>query len=223
MQRQYSVEPTFRGLGFPGIAVCEIAGIAIPDASNELEQLKVDTLAAVLQIDESAIADDALLKSYRSQVARIGRSAKKFPPAAESLIRLMQRTRRFPGINVAVDAYNITVCRSRLALGVHDLDRLTGTITFRLSPGGEPFRSVGGDAVRQTAPGDYLYADDARVLAWLDSKDSDDVKLSAATRNVLIVIQGTSETARDYTRAAIEDAAGRIVKFCGGTIAVAEL
>ncbi len=223
MQRQYIVEPPFHALGFPGIVVCEITGITIPEAREELEQLKADALSAVLQIDDSAIANEPVLASYRAQVSRIGRSAKKFPPAAESLIRLMQRTRRFPLINVAVDAYNVTVCQSRLALGVHDLDRLTGTITFRLSPGGEQFRSVGGDAVRQTACGDYLYADDGKVLAWLDSKDSDDVKLSAATQNVLIVIQGTSETTRDYTRAAIEDAAERIVKFCGGAIAVAEL
>lgn len=122
-----------------------------------------------------------------------------------------------------VDAYNITVCHTRLALGVHDLDRLNGDIIFRLSPGGEPFRPVGSDSIKHTAPGDYLYADDARVLAWLDSKDSDEVKLDLTTRNVLMVVQGTSRTSRAQTRAAVEDAARNIVMFCGGEYVIEEV
>jgi hypothetical protein len=152
-------------------------------------------------------------------VSRIERSVKKFPPAAESLIQLIRRTRRFPAINAAVDAYNITVCHTHLALGVHDLDRLNGSITFRLSSGGESFRAVGSDTVKQTAPGDYLYADEARVLAWLDSKDSDEIKLSPMTKNVLIVIQGTSRTSRVDTRTAIEDAAKSFKPVAGDAAA----
>lgn len=223
MEKSYLAQPEFRALGFSSGIVCEIHGINIPEKSAPLEDLKAGTLAMVLGLEDAALQTDPVLEGYRAQVARMGRSAKKFPPAAESLIQLIRRTRRFPSINVAVDAYNITVCHTRLALGVHDLDRLSGAITFRLSPGGEQFRAVGSDTVKQTAPGDYLYADEARVLAWLDSKDSDDVKLSAATRNVLIVIQGTNRTSRIDTRNAIEDAARRIVAFCGGAFQIQEV
>jgi DNA/RNA-binding domain of Phe-tRNA-synthetase-like protein len=223
MQRRYVMEPEFRALGFTSTTICELHGISIPEMSEELENLKNDTCSMVLGLQEDALKEDLVLEGYRSQVAAIGRSAKKFPPAAESLIRLIRRTDRFPKINVAVDAYNVTVCQTRLALGVHDLDRLSGPITFRLSPGGEEFRAVGSEAVKRTAPGDYLYADDARILAWLDSKDSDDVKLSPATQNVLIVVQGTSRTSRDYTRAAIEDAAKRILMFCGGAFEIEDV
>ena len=223
MEKSYIVQPEFRALGFSSGIVCEIHGIEIPEKSEPLEELKNSTLAMVLDLDDAALRTDPVLEGYRSQVASIERSAKKFPPAAESLIQLIRRTRRFPTINVAVDAYNITVCHAHLALGVHDLDQLSGAITFRLSPGGESFRAVGSDTVKQTAPGDYLYADEARVLAWLDAKDSDEVKLSRMTKNVLIVIQGTSRTSRIDTRAAIEDAAKRIVTFCGGAFEIQEV
>jgi DNA/RNA-binding domain of Phe-tRNA-synthetase-like protein len=217
------MEPEIRALGFASSIVCEVRGISIPEKAESLEEMKNDTLTMVLGLDDGLLKTDAILEGYRTQVASIGRSAKSFPPAAESLIQLIRRTRRFPSINVAVDAYNITVCRTRLALGVHDLDLVGDVIAFRLSPGGESFRAVGSDALKQTNPGDYLYADNARVLAWLDSRDSDEVKLGPATQNVLIVIQGTARTSRDYTRAAIEDAANRIVKFCGGTFDIHEV
>jgi DNA/RNA-binding domain of Phe-tRNA-synthetase-like protein len=220
MEKRYVMQPEFRSLGFSSAIVCEIHGITIPRQAERLEELKKRTLAAVLSLDDNSIRTDPVLEGYRAQVTCSGRSVRKFPPAAESLIKLIRQSRRFPAINVAVDAYNITVCHTRLALGVHDLDRLNGNITFRLSPGGEPFRAVGSDVVKCTAPGDYLYADDARVLAWLDSKDSEQIKLSPATRNVLIVVQGTSRTSHAETLAAIEDAATRIVMFCGGAFEI---
>jgi DNA/RNA-binding domain of Phe-tRNA-synthetase-like protein len=106
---------------------------------------------------------------------------------------------------------------------VHDLDKLKGGVTFRRSAGGEPFRSVGTASAKVTAEGDYLYADDLQVLAWLDARDSDTVKLGPESKNVLIVVQGTSATTREYTRAAIEDAAARIVTYCGGSFSVADV
>jgi len=223
MQKRYIIDPAFRALGFASCTVCEVHGISIPVESEEVENLKARTLSMVLGLEDEAVMADSVLEGYRSQVAAIGRSAKKFPPAAEGLIQLIRRTRRFPSINVAVDAYNVTVCNCRLALGVHDLDRITGSVTFRLSSGGEEFRAVGSESVKRTAPGDYLYADDTRVLAWLDSKDSDDVKLRPDTQNLLIVIQGTSRTSREYNRAAIGDAAERIVRFCGGAFAISDV
>jgi DNA/RNA-binding domain of Phe-tRNA-synthetase-like protein len=223
MKHSYIMQPEFRALGFASCIVCEIHGIVIPEAADELERMKNETLPKVLELESAALYDDPVLTGYRSQVASIGRSAKKFPPAAESLIQLIRRTGRFPAINVAVDAYNVTVCQTRLALGVHDLDRLSGAITFRTSSGGEAFRAVGSDMVKRTAPGDYLYADETKVLAWLDSKDSDEVKLGRDTENVLIVVQGTSVTSRTQTRAGIEDAARKIVMLCGGTFEVAEI
>jgi DNA/RNA-binding domain of Phe-tRNA-synthetase-like protein len=223
MRLRYIVDSEFSALGFKSSVVCELYGISVRDTVDDLEKIKEETARMILGTTDERPRIDAVLDSYRSQVAAIGRSPKTFAPAAENLLRLMRRSGRMPRINTAVDAYNITVCHTGLALGVHDLDRLGQTITFRRSKGGEAFRAVGSDSVKQTAPGDYVYSDETRVLAWLDSKDSDDVKLSAETQNVLIVIQGTSFTTRSYTYDAIQDAARRIVTFCGGDFQIEEI
>jgi len=223
MRLRYTVDPEFKALGFRSSVVCELYGISICDSIAELETFKEQTVRMVLATQGGDPRIDPILDSYRTQVAAIGRSPKKCPPAAENLLQLIRRAGRFPRINTAVDAYNITVCHTGLALGVHDLDRLGQTITFRRCKGGEAFRAVGSDSIKQTAPGDYVYSDERRVLAWLDSKDSDDVKLSAETQNALIVIQGTASTTRSYTHEAIEDAARRIITFCGGSFEIEEI
>ena len=53
-------------------------------------------------------------------------------------------------------------------------------------------------------------------LGWT-SKDSDAVKLSLETRNMLIVIQGTDYTSREYNLSAAEEACKLVTRFCGGT------
>jgi DNA/RNA-binding domain of Phe-tRNA-synthetase-like protein len=223
MRLRYTVDPEFSALGFSSPVVCELYGISIRDTIEDLEKLKEQTARMILSTQDGKPTIDPILDSYRTQVAAIGRSPKRFPPAAEKLLQFIRRTGRFPRINTAVDAYNITVCHTGLALGVHDLDRLGQTVTFHRCKGGVAFRVVGSEFVSQTARGDYVYSDETRVLAWLDSKDSDDVKLCAETQNALIVIQGTAITSRSYTHDAIEDAARRIITFCGGNFEIEEI
>lgn len=224
MRLTYKVEPEIKALGIRSIVVAEISGVEIREQDDQLEPLKQEATGAVLKMSEADLAANPVLEGYRKLVQKVGRSAKKFPPAAETLLRQVQRIKCLPRINTAVDSYNIAVTHHFLALGVHDIGKLQGdTVIFRLSPGGEPFVSVGSDIEKRTQPGDYLYADQAQVLAWLDSKDSDRVKLSLDTRDFVIVIQGTALTPREYNRVAAEEACQLIQRFCGGTYEIAAI
>ncbi len=216
----YYVEQPIKNLGIKSSVVCEIYGINIPPHANGLVILKAQILQEILAIDDIDIDSDKVLNSYRMLVSSIGRSSKKFPPAAGNLIENIRRSGCFPSINTVVDSYNITACRYKVAIGAHDLDLIGRDICFRLSLGGEPFLAVGSNSIKKTAANDYVYADENRILAWLDSKDSNDVKITSNTKNVLLVIQGTDLTTLDYNRSAIEDAATRIVTYCGGSFQI---
>ncbi len=216
MKLKYNLTPEIKKLGISKVAVAEIYDVTITQEQEELEEIKKETVAEILKIDEDSLLENPILESYRELVRTIGRSLKKFPPAAESLIKSVQKTGSFPLINTAVDSYNLVVAKTFLALGVHDFDKLGKTITFRLSPGQEPFTSVGSEKIKYTQPGDFVYADENKVLAWLDSKDSELVKLSLETKNLVIIIQGTPYTKIDHTLKAAEDACQLITKFCGG-------
>jgi len=224
MRLRYKVEPEVKALGLHSIVVAEVSGVEIRIQDDQLEPLKQEAVETVLRLSEADLAANPVLEGYRKLVQKIGRSAKKFPPAAETLLRQVHRINCLPRINTAVDCYNIAVVHHFLALGVHDMAKLQGDmVTFRFSPGGEPFVAVGSDIEKRTQPGDYLYADQAQVLAWLDSKDSDRVKLSLDTRDFVIVIQGTDLTPREYNWAAAEEACRLIQRFCGGTYEIAAI
>jgi DNA/RNA-binding domain of Phe-tRNA-synthetase-like protein len=213
---RYLIDQEIRELGIRASVVAEVSGLTIRPAEPELEELKQKAAAKITSLTDEAIAANPILESYRSLVHGRGRSLKKFPPAAESLIRQVWRTRAFPSINTAVDSYNIIAAERFLALGVHDAAKLGDTIYFRISEGGEPFVPVGGVDTKFTGRGDFVYADDTRVLAWLDAKDSDEVKISLPTNDLIIIIQGTEATTREYNLRAATEACQLITRFCGG-------
>jgi DNA/RNA-binding domain of Phe-tRNA-synthetase-like protein len=219
----YNVSDEFKRLGVNNSIVAELTGLSVQNSHSDLEKLKQAAVAKALALQDTEIHSNPILESYRELVRRQGRSLKKFPPAAENLLGQVRRTQRMPNINTVVDAYNIVVLERYLALGVHDAKKLTSPISFRISQGGEPFRPVGSADAKATQAGDYVYSDPTRVLAWLDSRDSDEVKVGLETTDIMIVIQGTHVTTRDYNCAAAEEACRLITTFCGGSFEIAEL
>ena len=216
MRLTYVLEKELSDLGIRSGVVAEMSGLSISESHPDLEKIKAAATDEVIAASESSIIENPVLEGYRELVRGVGRSLKKFPPAAESLIAQVRRTKHFPLINTAVDSYNVVVTRRYLALGVHDMAKIGQTIRFRLSPGGEPFVAVGSEHVKTTQAGDFLYADEKQVLAWLDSKDSDKVKVSLETTDLIMVIQGTARTDREYNAAAAREACTLITQFCGG-------
>lgn len=223
MRLRYTIDPPFADLRLRSTVVGEVSGVRVREQDPELEAVKAAAAAESVALPDDAVTRSDELDGYRELVQNRGRSVKKFPPAAESLLLQVRRTGRLPTINTAVDSYNVVVLRRLLALGVHDIGRIGPEIRFRLSPGGEEFRSVGSDSVKTTQPGDFVYADEHRVLAWLDSKDSNDVKISLETRDLVIVVQGTARTTLDYTAAALKEACELITRYCGGSYEMAHV
>lgn len=223
MKVKYSLSDEFRKLGIRNGVAAEMTGLSIPQSHPSLDLLKLAAVQECIAMSDDEIGSNTILESYRALVRKCGRSLKKFPPAAENLIAQVRRTQKLPSINAAVDAYNIVVIRRFLALGVHDLNKLGSSISFRTSPGNESFRAVGGKETKFTQKGDLVYADENRVLAWLDSKDSDEVKIDVETKELTIIIQGTDATSREYNRAALEEACRLIQQFSGGRYEMTEI
>jgi DNA/RNA-binding domain of Phe-tRNA-synthetase-like protein len=212
---RYEVEPGIKELAIRSIVAAELHDVKIAPAHPGLEELKTNAARAISARPDGDL-ENAILESYRAMVRRVGRSASTFPPAAATLLKLVRRLGRFPTINCVVDAYNIVAGGTSLALGVHDIEKLAGTIRFRICTQEEQFVPIGSPDVKWTRPGDYVYSDDRQILAWLDSRDSDVVKLSLASKHIVIVIQGTDYTTREYNTAAAKEACELITRYCGG-------
>ncbi|MFE8147952.1 phenylalanine--tRNA ligase beta subunit-related protein [Brenneria goodwinii] len=211
---------TFGAIGVDEVVAAELYNIdnaqpLLPDIAQSCEA----EARRVCNTPDEVIRDNSILQSYREMIHQRGRSNKKFPPSAEALIAIVKRKRQFHHINTLVDIYNLAALEHYLSFGVHDMDMIKGDIWFRFSPGGEAFIPIGGGN-KATAKEDYVYADAEKVLAWLDSRDSDLAKVSPATKNVLIVVQGNAATSAAYRIHALNALCRRIVRNCGGEFTV---
>ncbi|MEE3652152.1 MULTISPECIES: B3/B4 domain-containing protein [unclassified Brenneria] len=210
----------FGAIGIDAVVVAELYDIdntqpLLPDIALSCEA----AARSVCNMPDDVIRDNTILQGYRDMIHRRGRSNKKFPPSAEALIGIVKRKGKFPSINTLVDIYNLAALEHFLSFGVHDRDLIKGDIWFRFSAGGEAFIPIGGGN-KATAKDDYVYADTEKVLAWLDSRDSDLAKVSPATKSVLIVVQGNAATSIAYRTHALNALCQRIVRNCGGEFTV---
>lgn len=216
-QWNYTAEKALEFIGMERIVVAEIYGVDNHRPLDaEMERKREAALALALSLTDEELAVDPILEGYRDCLRQIGRSVKKFPPSAAALMSIVRRTGRFPDINPIVNIYNAHVVENKLSLGVHDIDKLDGPIRFRISQGGETFVPIGGGE-KITGEGDFLYADNHTVLAWLDARDSELVKIGEETQNLMIVAQGNAAASVDYRIQAVSAVCQDIVRCCGGS------
>ena len=107
-----------------------------------------------------------------------------------------------------------------LSIGAHDADMITYPICFRLAKAGERFQAVGSEDLKLTQEGDYVYADQKQILAWMDSRDANNVKITERTSKILFVIQGNHATSVEYRVEGLTRACELIKSVCGGTYAI---
>jgi len=216
----FNVSGNYKSIGIDVIVSAEITDLKHNGVYSDRAASEVDrALRIVVEYSQDDIVNNEVLNSYRNTVASIGRSKKKFPPSAEALISIIRSTGKFPRISPVVDIYNTVAVQTMLSFGVHDMDKLSGEIQFRFAEEGEEFTPIGG-TVRKVSKGDYVYSDQNTILAWMDARDSDLVKVTDRTKNLLLVLQGTSETTIATRIAALNSVCGLIAECCGGNFKI---
>jgi DNA/RNA-binding domain of Phe-tRNA-synthetase-like protein len=179
------------------------------------------SLAARLDTELSTdfVERDPILAGFRALHDAIGRSNRRFPASAESLVALYQRKRLIPTVNPLVDVYNTVSLETRLSLGAHDVAHVTGNVTLRLTDGTERFVPLGATEPEPVPAGEYCYVDDSgEVLCRLEHRQCERTKVTRDTTTCFYILQGNAAT----PRALIESALGRLVdltcRLCGGRV-----
>ncbi len=206
--------PEFVQLGIKSIAYALLYNInnqiPLPPQLTDLIQITQKQALACTDIEKHPV-----INGYREMIKNQRRSLKKFPPSAQALLNIIHHSQSFPYINPVVDIYNVTTVETMLSIGAHDLDKIDLDIYFRLSEGEEKFCPIGGSE-KTTQKGDYVYADKHNILAWLDTRDSEKVKISPQTTDIILFIQGNLYTSLEYRLHALETLCSRITHYCGG-------
>ncbi len=193
--------------------VAELDTRVVSAAFEEYRAALCEKLLA--QYSEEFVQNDPVLEGYRELRRRIGRSVRKYPCSTESLIGFLRRKGTLPSINLVVDIYNCVSLETRLTLGAHDLDRVSGNIHLRLAGGDEHFVPLGSDREEAVGAGEYCYIDDGNeVLCRLDYRQCDRTKLGTATRRCFFIIQGNPHTTPEDVENGKARLAQLLDKYC---------
>ncbi len=114
----------------------------------------------------------------------------KTRPASEALIRRILRGKPFPRINPIVDIGNIISIKTRICVGLYDIDKLTSKqLVLRKARKGEVFHPIGGKP-KELDESKIVLAEDSRILHIFPHRDSILTAIDDKTKNVLLVTCG---------------------------------
>lgn len=209
----FRLAPEVARLGVAG-AFLVIEGLRNRPGDPEFDQL---ALATTRQIATDPVGDDPVLLGFRRLHDAIGRSNKRFVAAPENLLRLVRQRGGLPRVNLLVDIYNLVSIKTRLALGAHDLARIEGDVELRLTRGMERFHPLGVPEPTTVSAGEYAYIDGSEeVLCRLEVRQCEKTKVTLETTAAFFIIQGNPATPPANLRAAGDELAALVTRFCGG-------
>jgi DNA/RNA-binding domain of Phe-tRNA-synthetase-like protein len=155
---------------------------------------------------------------FQHLLRKVGVNPRKEQPSLERLLLCALKRGDLPVINNLVDAYNLVSVRTGCSLGAHDLDRMAVPVALRLLSGHESFTPLGGSGAVPVVRGEYGYVDAAdRLLCRLDVVQADFSKVTNATRNVLLIVEGTVAHAPAALRRALAEVVELVTGYCGGS------
>ena len=191
----------------------ESRNLALTEAIRQearLAQLRYAGPTAIRALPEVA--------AFRELLRRVGANPRRDQPSVERLLGFALKRGDLPDINSLVDAYNLVSIRSLCSLGAHDLDRIDLPVSLQILTGSEPFTPLGTDRPTSIQAGEFGYVDArGRVLCRLDVMQADFSKVTAATKNVILIVEGSTAHKEEQLRHTVEDAITVVKEYCSGT------
>jgi DNA/RNA-binding domain of Phe-tRNA-synthetase-like protein len=195
--------------------------VHVGDAPAELQE-EISTSVAEIGVTFSSPSEIRSLPevaSFRKILKRVGVNPRKHSPTVEILTQLAMKRRSLPAINCLVDAYNLVSVRTRCSMGAHDLDQIELPVELRILEDACRFTPLGACAEVEIAAGEFGYVDArGRILCRLDLQQADFSKITSATKNVLLIIEGTTAHTPAQLAESFQMSIATINRYCGGRV-----
>lgn len=213
----FNVEEKVLDLGLKIKAVV-IENIDNKSENKEYEIWKKEKIQELIKkYKDYNIKDDDVIEGFYKLHEKVGVPRRKNLPASENLIKLLIKREELININKAVDIYNILSIESKLCLGAHDIDKISGNVTLKITNGTEVFLPLGQDEPKPINSGEYSFVDDNNdVICWLDIRQVDKTKVTSDTKNVLYFIIGNEKTSINELEMVCNQIIELTTKYCGG-------
>jgi DNA/RNA-binding domain of Phe-tRNA-synthetase-like protein len=219
------VTEAFWGL-FPTARIGVVAAHGVDNMAG------VDVAAALLadeagrratMLEGAEIASHPAVAPWRAAYARFGMKPSQYRSSIESLLRAAQAG-RVRSISPLVDLYNAVSLRHALPCGGEDLAAVVGDVRLTRAAGGEPFRTIGATEDDPARAGEVIYRDDVGAICrcW-NWREADRTKLTAQTRDAVLVIEALPDHPSALLDAALADLAALVTLHLGARTRTAVL
>jgi DNA/RNA-binding domain of Phe-tRNA-synthetase-like protein len=208
-------------IGVVWVRGCENSG-AHPEIEALLRRAEAGARAAFAG---AALAAEPRIACWREAYRTFGASPKKSPSSIENLLRRVAKGEALRPINPLVDIYNAVSLERVLPAGGEDLGKVRGDVVLcRAGEAEPPVLLLGEGDARPPHPGEVIYRDDLSAICrrW-NWKEADRTKLTAATREAVLVVEALPPITRGDLEQALADLAARVIRFCGGEAGAAVL
>lgn len=199
--------------GLDNTAAAEAAAALLADEAGR----RAAALAGAEMAAHPAVAP------WRAAYARFGAKPSQYRSSIESLLRAAQAG-RVRSISPLVDLYNAVSLRHALPCGGEDLAAVVGDVHLTRAAGGEPFRTIGATEDDPARAGEVLYRDDVGAICrcW-NWREADRTKLTAQTRDAVLVVEALPEHPPALLDAALADLAALVAQHLGARTRAAVL
>jgi DNA/RNA-binding domain of Phe-tRNA-synthetase-like protein len=179
------IDPPLK-LKCPRIALgCLTADVEAKETSAAVDEELGSCEQRILSLsDPRSVLESPAILATRSGYKALGKDPARYRGSAEALIRRVIAGKGLPRIHAVVDIINIASVESCLPIGLYDLARVQGNITFRAGRAGETYKGIGKyDLNLEGLP---LFADGIGPHGSATS-DSERTMVSPATKHVLAI------------------------------------
>jgi len=212
------IEPSLRQR-FPGLQVLVeyVDGVNVNDSGAEIQVFKESVYAEVKRkYSLESLKDVSTFRFYRDFFWKVGIDPTKTRPAAEALVRRILAGKPIPKINNVVDSYNLASIKTEVALAAFNRDELKGDLLMRTAQKGERFLGIGMNEPMELTGVEIVISDEEKLVAVYPYRDADKSKVSAGTKNLLILVCGVPGIDDKILRDAGNVVLEFVTKFCGG-------
>ncbi|MHB9301902.1 B3/B4 domain-containing protein [Thermofilum pendens] len=185
-----AVEEGLRGLVFAALgAVVEVDNERYPEGLARAVEEAAEEARRRFTLE--SLKDDPVVRLYRDFYWRVlGVDPTKQRPSQEALLRRILRGET-PRVNPLVDAGNAASVKYLVPIGLYDVDSFKGRdLVFRRARQGEEFNPIGSPRKKLTPNQIVLSTLDGQILHVYPYRDSEETKVTPATRRVLVVAAG---------------------------------
>ncbi len=211
---------------FPGVVLGVVVARGVDNSGASPEAttlLRAAEAGLAARFGSTPVPEHPAIAPWREAYRAFGAKPKDHPSSIENLVRRVLKGNPLPTINPLVDLYNAISLEFLLPVGGEDLDSLCGDLCLTFASEMEPtVRLLGEAEERAPKPGEVIYRDDLGAVCrrW-NWKEAERTKLTAETRNAVLVLEALPPVERSVLEAATGRLRDLVARHCGGEVRAA--